>query len=248
MTTQPSPSSSRRGTRRIAWRPSWRLLAADPSVTEVIVVDDESSDGTADARPRARGDRDHRCPAPAGLGGQAVGSRPGPAGRERRLGRLLRRRRGAVTRTGPGARRSGAGRRARHGQRGRPLRVPDGAAAGAPPRLAHDARLPVRSSGALHPPGPGGCWPTGSAPPSAGPTSSPPAVTRPRPATSPTTSHWPAASPPEDGGPACSTAPRPCESACTRAPATPGARGGDRSPCPTPPPSPPSSLTGSRCW
>ena len=34
--------------------PVLELLAADPSVTEVIVVDDESRDGTADARPRAR--------------------------------------------------------------------------------------------------------------------------------------------------------------------------------------------------
>ena len=85
---------------------------ADPGVSEVIVVDDESADGTAAVAARA-GARVIPGAAPAArLGRQAVGAAAGPGGGGGRVRAHPGRRRAAPAR---------AGRGAGHGRRGGPF-------------------------------------------------------------------------------------------------------------------------------
>jgi dolichol-phosphate mannosyltransferase len=208
------------------------VLAADTTVSEVIVVDDESSDGTA---ALARG-----------LGATVLGGKPLPSGwvgKPWALDQGLRAASGdwvvsfdADVEPSPGlalalvhrVRAEGLDMASVAGRFECPT---------APLRALHPAFLTTLIY-RLGPPGrsprrPGRVLANGQCTVVRRAESSVPAGTRRPRVTSPTTSRWPAAWSRGAGGSRCSTALRSCGSACTRAPATPGARGAGHSPCPT---------------
>ena len=142
---RPSASSCRRGTRRRGIGPLLAAVVGAPGVAEVIVVDDESTDGTA------------------ALAAAPAAPRSWPASRSRTGGPARRGRcsRGWTAASGewvvfldadtrpspelPGCARGADGRRRpRRAHRRRALRLPDGAAALAAPGAADHARLPQR--------------------------------------------------------------------------------------------------------
>jgi dolichol-phosphate mannosyltransferase len=123
------------------------LLAAvigAPGVDEVIVVDDQSSDDTADLARRAGATVLVGAPLPDGLGRQGLGVAPGHRRRHVGLGRDARRRRPAGPPAADGARGESGRRATRPAHRGGTVRVPDAREPLAAPGDADDARVPVR--------------------------------------------------------------------------------------------------------